>query len=255
MPERLPHDSSVTLAERTGALAVVATVAHAFAVTPTLRAITIEHQRARDLAGAPGQDLMVRLAIGPDRFARRRYSVRTVDDATVTTWVSVTHEGPGAQWARSAQPGDEVDLVGPRGKIFPDPNAEWHLFIGDATAFAATYRMVEGLASGQRAECRFVVDHPGEFVAAPAPEGVAVNGGFALRQGRGPEDPEPYLRALSTVALPPGTLHAYVFGEFAAGRAVEAALVDRGVPAESISVKAFWRSGVGNAEHGEPPRE
>ena len=37
-------------------------------------------------------------------------------------------------------------------------------------------------------------------------------------------------------------------------KSVRAALLDRGMPDEQISLKAYWRTGRGNAEHGEPDK-
>jgi hypothetical protein len=35
-------------------------------------------------------------------------------------------------------------------------------------------------------------------------------------------------------------------------RVIQSALLDRGLIEEQISHKAFWRSGLSNADHGEP---
>jgi hypothetical protein len=36
---------------------------------------------------------------------------------------------------------------------------------------------------------------------------------------------------------------------------VRTALLDRGLSNDQVSLKAFWRAGVHNAEHGEPPKD
>ena len=45
--------------------------------------------------------------------------------------------GVAGPWARTAQPGDELDLVGPGGAYTPDPDADWHLLAGDASVIPA----------------------------------------------------------------------------------------------------------------------
>jgi len=87
---------------------------------------------AATLAGTPGNDVMIRLEDAKGRHVRRRYSVRDLDVAAdeFTLWITIDHEGPGSVWVKKAQPGDLVDVIGPRGKIPLDPSADWHLFVG-----------------------------------------------------------------------------------------------------------------------------
>ena len=114
--------------------------------------------RRLNLAGAnladwdyrPGQDVMLVLGGTPDRPLSRRYSVRSLDRSSGVLELNIVSHGvhgPGAQWATSARPGDRVDGVGPRGKVFVDPDADWHLFLGDESAAPATLNMLEALAA------------------------------------------------------------------------------------------------------------
>jgi NADPH-dependent ferric siderophore reductase len=255
VPSKTVHESSTALAKRLSVEAVVASIATIERVTPTLLAVTLAHERATALAGFPGNDVMVRVPIRGETATRRRYSVRSVDGPSrkFTIWVSTTHDGPGATWARGLAPGDDVDLVGPRGKIPLDPAANWHLFVGDATAFAAFYRMADAALAPSHLEFRFVLTDPGEFIAYQAGRGVTASGGFVLAND-GVADVAPWLHALSTWKMAAGTGHAYVFGEQAAGRAVRSALLDAGLSDHQISLKPFWRAGVINADNGEPPK-
>jgi NADPH-dependent ferric siderophore reductase len=72
------------------------------------------------------------------------------------------------------------------------------------------------------------------------------------RKGRATSDPAGLLSGLSAFALPSGVGHAYLFGEFHVMRIIQSALFDRGLSEEQVSHKAFWRSGLSNADHGEP---
>jgi len=85
-------------------------------------------------------------------------------------------------------------------------------------------------------------------------EAIAVTGIFVDRMGRAKDDPAGLLSGLSAFALPPDRGHAYLFGEFHVMKAIRSALLDRGLDDESISVKAFWRVGRNNADHGEPEK-
>src|SRR6266513_1992526 len=115
---------------------------------PRMRRIRVAGRGLEDFTFQTGQDVMLVLG-GGERPLSRRYSIRTFDRLTKTLELNVVAHGvhgPGAEWAASARPGDRVNGVGPRGKIFLDPDADWHLFLGDETAAPGTLHMLEVLA-------------------------------------------------------------------------------------------------------------
>jgi NADPH-dependent ferric siderophore reductase len=211
---------------------------------------------ATGLAGSPGNDVMVRVANAAGKFLRRRYSVRALDadHDQLTLWITTGHDGPGSAWARSAQPGDPVDVIGPRGKIVLDPQADWHVFVGDATGLAAFYRMAQSIEVPGRAIFIVEVDHADDALTAAFDEGLGVTGIFVDRQDRAKNDPAGLLSGLAAFAFPPDEGHAYLFGEFHVMKDVRVALLDRGLDESKISLKAFWRTGRDNADHGEPDK-
>ncbi len=208
------------------------------------------------LAGVPGNDVMVRVANAAGKFVRRRYSVRALEPELdqLTLWITTGHDGPGSEWARSAQPGDSVDVIGPRGKIVLDPDADWHVFVGDATGLAAFYRMAQSIEVPGRAIFIVEIDHADDAITAAFDEGLGVTGIFVDRHDRERNDPAGLLSGLAAFAFPPDAGHAYLFGEFHVMKAVRAALLDRGLGEVEASLKAFWRTGRGNADHGEPDK-
>ena len=251
---RAPHASSIELAARVGASAQVGRVVASSTLSPSLREVVIEGPVA--LAGVAGNDVMVQVTSAEGRLVRRRYSVAAVDEhaGTFTLWVTTEHDGPGATWAVEARPGDEVDLIGPRGKIPLDETADWHLFIGDASALGAFYRMARSIEVPGRAIFIVEVDEPDDALTTTFDEGLGVTGIFVDRMGRARDDAAGLLGGLAAFALPPDEGHAYIFGEFHVMRVIQSALLDRGLEAGQISLKAFWRAGRGNAEHGEPDK-
>ena len=208
------------------------------------------------LAGVPGNDVMIRLSDARGRLVSRRYSVRDVDAEKdeLTLWVTVDHEGPGSTWVQSAQPGDEIDVIGPRGKIPLDPLADWHLFMGDISALAAAYRMASSIDVPGRAIFIIEIDAPDDALATTFDEGLGVTGIFVERRGRDLNDAAGLLSGLAAFELPPDLGHVYLFGEFHVVRTLVTAVTDRGVAPEQISHKPYWRSGLSNAEHGEPDK-
>jgi NADPH-dependent ferric siderophore reductase len=189
-----------------------------------------------------------------DRHVRRRYSVRGVDESsdTLTLWMTTDHEGPGSRWVQTTSPGDLIEVIGPRGKILLNGDADWHLFVGDVSALAAFYRMAEHIELPGRALFIVEIDASDDAQGATFDSGLDVSAIFVDRRGRLASDPTGLLNGLAALEMPPGRGHAYIFGEFHATRVVCDALVDRGLEPTQLSHKAFWRSGRSNADHGEP---
>jgi NADPH-dependent ferric siderophore reductase len=198
---------------------------------------------------------MLMVAVDGDRPVRRRYTIRDIDRARrLLTLAIVRHErGPGEQWVASARPGDQIEGIGPRGKIFPAADAAWHLFAGDFSALPAFFTMAGSLPPGARATVILEVPGPGDEqeLAAAADVDVA----WLYRDGRPPGDPSALAGAVTEVTLPPGTGHAYLAGEAGQVRALREALAARGLAGEQVSPKAYWGLGRANAAHGEPARD
>ena len=112
-----------------------------------MRRIRLGGVGLEDFAYEPGQDVMLVLS-GGERPLSRRYTIRSYDpaDRTLELYI-VAHgiHGPGAEWAASTEPGDRINGVGPRGKIYLDPTADWHLFLGDETAAPGYLHMLEAV--------------------------------------------------------------------------------------------------------------
>jgi NADPH-dependent ferric siderophore reductase len=250
-----PDATSLQLAERLGAQAHVCAIVSTTRLSTSIISVVLGGS-AEALGGVPGNDVMIRLADANGRLVSRRYSVRSVDQATdtLTLWVTIEHEGPGSTWAREAQPREEIVVIGPRGKIPLDPDADWHLFVGDASALAASYRMAESIEVPGRVIFIIEIDAPDDAIAANFDEGLGVTGIFVDRKGRALNDPAGLFSGLAAFELPAGIGHAYLFGEFHVMRAMQAALADRGFGPEQISHKPYWRAGTSNQDHGEPDK-
>jgi NADPH-dependent ferric siderophore reductase len=159
--------------------------------------------------------------------------------------------GPGAEWAASAQPGDRVNGVGPRGKIFLDPDAAWHLFVGDETAGPASLRMLEALDSGVQGMAILEVTSAEDELSTSSTQGVK----WLHRGETQAIDSEMLVDALNSAELPAGRGHVYIAGEVQIVAAVQRAALARGLAPEQLSPKAYWGRGKSNANNGEPEKE
>ena len=209
-----------------------------------------------DMHFLPGQDLMLAVPSAGSETFRRRYTIRRVTpvEPTIDLDIVLHGDGPGARWASTAQPGDHIEAIGPRGKITVEGEADWHLFIGDDSAIPASLAMAESLGISQRGTVILEVDGPED-----RHEDIECAGDVSVewlyRAGADPASADHLLEHVRGVDLPPGKGHAYLAGELKVVAALRTLLLQRGLEAEQVSSKPYWRAGVANAAHGEPERE
>ena len=102
------------------------------------RLITLEGPALEGVAWLPGQK--VQIAMG-SAFVTRTYTPIDWDASTGRTRIlGYTHgDGPGSTWVRTAAPGDECDIFGPRASLdissLPGPI----IIVGDETAIGLAY--------------------------------------------------------------------------------------------------------------------
>ncbi|MHB1774666.1 MAG: siderophore-interacting protein [Acidimicrobiales bacterium] len=226
------------------------------ALTPSMLRLRLRASGLGALDYRAGQDLMVAVPAASGGHFRRRYTIRHLDRVADAADVDVVLHGdrraPGTAWALGARRGDRVEALGPRGRIFVDEHAAWHLFAGDDTALPVTSAMIESLPAGATALVVLEVDGPEDEVAPAVPEGADHRWRWLHRGGRPAGGAASLVEAVARMPLPPGRGHAYVAGEQSVVAAVRAALLERGLEAAQVSAKAYWRRGVANAAHGEP---
>ena len=250
---------TAALAERMGvaglALRVVAVVDEA----PGLRRVTVEDPRLAGVVWHPGQDLTISIPNPGGPRVTRRYSVRRLDrdQATADLLALVHGDGPGARWVASVRPGDQLEAIGPRGKVWVREDAAWHLFVGDDTFLAASLAMLESLPADTEATALLGV---GPDVGEQPHQALARLRGplWVIRNpvGAGEAGVE-LIDALGRLDLPTGGAggHAYLGGEAGTVGALRAWLVGHDWPADAISAKAYWRADKPNQDHGEPDKD
>ena len=220
---------------------------------PRMRRLRLAGEALGDFTYRAGQDVLLVLGGSIEQPLCRRYSIRSLDRrARLLELDIVVHgvHGPGAAWAATVQPGDRVDGVGPRGKIFLNPDANWHLFLGDESAAPASLNMLEALPP----------QVPGvAYLEVPSAldELEADSGGEHqvrwLYRGDSPATASTLLEeSLEGARLPAGRGHVYIFGEVQRVAAMRRAALARGLAPEQVSAKAYWGRARPNADRGEP---
>jgi NADPH-dependent ferric siderophore reductase len=198
-----------------------------------------------ELAGFPAgafTDHYVKLRITPPGELEprtRTYTVRDWDAARGRLTIDFVHHGSAGvagPWAASARPGDELLLLGPGGAYTPDPEADWHLMVGDASvlpAIAASLRRVE---AGVPVHVLIEVDGPEEEQPLGTPGDLRLT--WLHRNG----DEDALAGAVRALDFPAGAVHAFVHGEASAVRAIRRhLLVERGLPREALSISGYWK--------------
>ena len=128
---------------------------------------------------------------------------------------------------------------GPSGGYRPDPDAAWHLMVGDESALPAIAASLEVLPAGARAVVRLVCDgrdHELELATS-----ADVDLAWLHRTGADPDD-SLLLESLRGLDFPDGRVHAFVHGEADEIRAIRRHLLaERGLGRADMSCSPYWR--------------
>ncbi len=174
---------------------------------------------------------------------RRRYTVRSWDPAAGRITLDfVVHgdSGVAGPWAASVAPGDVLVFEGPGCGYRPDPEADWHLMVGDESALPAIAASLEVVPPGARVITRLVCDGPAHELPLPSPGVVDVQ--WLHRSGDAGHDVSLLADAVAALDFPTGRVHAFVHGEAEEVRAVRRHLLShRGLSRRDMSCSPYWR--------------
>ncbi|MFI8188952.1 siderophore-interacting protein [Streptomyces sp. NPDC085946] len=176
----------------------------------------------------------------------RTYTVRQWDaEHRELTLDFVIHgdEGLAGPWAMRVRPGETVWFMGPGGAYAPDPDADWHLLVGDESALPAIARSLEALPRGARVHAFVEIAGPEEEQKIDSDAEVGW-----LHRGDRPHG-QALIEAVRALDFPEGRVHAFVHGEAHFVKELRRLLrVDRQVPREDLSISGYWR--LGHTEDG-----
>jgi len=216
-------------------------------VTPTLKRIRIHCATLDTWAYTPGQHVRVEIndplslyGILRPGDTLRTYTIWdfSVADRTFELRAHLYNgNGIGLNWVRNVKPGDPVKFWGPMGDFHPNPEALYHVFIGEETASVAFGPMIRAL--GPTASIYGVLESetPDEEVPIPGPHRLV----RVYRNGASAVASHTLLTAVCKLDLPGNAGMAYIAGEARTCQLIRNHLVrDRNWPRKSIKVKPFW---------------
>lgn len=227
------------------------TVRDKTSITPNMIRIVVEGEDLADFVSLGADDhVKLFLPAGDDGEQRRDYTPRAYDREarTLTLDFAVHDAGPATRWAIDADPGDAIEIGGPRGSAVISPTFDWWLLVGDETALPAIGRRIEELPEGAHVVSVVAVTGPEEeqhFETAARLVPI-----WAHRPAQDADDPAALLTVLRNIALPEGDGFVWVAGETTVARAVRDHLVtERGHPREWSKAAGYWRKGEADS-HG-----
>ena len=237
-----------------------ATVVSAARLTPGMVRVTVGGDDLDRFAAGEFTDHYVKLQLPPpgadyaapfdpehvkagrprDQWPRvRTYSVSAWDaERRLLTIDFVVHgdAGVAGPWAAAAGPGDVLQLTGPGGAYAPDPQAAWHLMVGDLSVLPAIGASLARVADGVPVHVLVELDHEADRQPLTSP------GDLHVTWLRADGTERVLLDAVRALAFPDGPVHAFVHGEASTVRAVRRhLLVERGLPREALSVSGYWK--------------
>ncbi len=237
-------------------------------VSPHLRRITVSGEELADFVSAsfddhmklffptPGQrELVLPTATeqgvvfpeGVERPPARDYTPRRHDPVAreLDIEFALHGDGPAADWALRAAPGDVLGVGGPRGSFIIPAGFDWHVLIGDDTALPAIARRLEELPAGAKAIVIAEVADASAQIALPSAAEVTLT--WVHRAGAPAGSVEALASAARALTLPSGEGYVWVAAESAVARAVRAVMVEQhGVAKGRIRAAAYWKRGTAN---------
>ena len=218
-------------------------------VSPQFRRVTFGGEALSDFVSASFDDhVKAFFPAGADTVVGRDYTPRRFDNAACELDIefALHGDGPAANWAQQAAPGQRLTVGGPRGSFVVPTDFDWHLLVGDDTALPAVARRLEELPAGSHAMVLMQVDEADRRVLASRAE---------VKLQWLP-DSASLLAAVRSLQLPPGFGYAWCAGEASVAAELRRIIVgEKGHDPKAIRAAAYWKRGASaHHENLEDPR-
>jgi NADPH-dependent ferric siderophore reductase len=172
----------------------------------------------------------------------RTYTVRRWDPVAGELDIDFVNHGvgPATTWANRAQPGDRIQIAGPKASAPHPVGADWTLVAGDETALPAIGRWLEDWPDGARGQVFIEVAEAEHRQDLPAPDGVEIT--WLSRDGAEPGTTTLLHDAVTSAPWWDGVVFAWVAGEALSLTPIRRWLrQEKGLPREQVEVTGYWR--------------
>ncbi|MFJ2618310.1 siderophore-interacting protein [Glutamicibacter sp. NPDC087344] len=180
----------------------------------------------------------------------RDYTIRDANPAE--GWMDldfVLHEhGVAGRWAGTAQPGEQLALLGPRGSFRVKDVFDWYVLAADETALPALARWVSGLRPEVKVFAFIEVNGAADEIPVDSPAQLELNW---LHRGTAPAGSTNLLeQAVKNQQLPDGEGFIWVAGESMSIKPLRRYLKnDLGLDRDNWDVDGYWRRGQADHDH------
>lgn len=218
-------------------------------LTPTYRRLVVTGEEFHDFQTKSAADhIKVQIEVDGEKV-RRDYTPRSFENGELTLEFALHADGPITNWARDAEVGTELTVLGPRGSMVPRPVFDAYVFMGDETLLPGVGRAMELLPENAPFISIVEIDSEADKIELPAKSNHKVI--WAERKGRVPG--EALLEALAAIEWPAGEVYAFAGGEASAMRDVRRhVLNERGLERENLRMSGHWKRGEENFDHHTP---
>lgn len=217
-------------------------------LSPHVRRVVFGGDALADFVSASYDDHVKMFFPAGTETVARDYTPRHVDTAAreLTVEFALHGDGPAANWARDAAPGQQVTIGGPRGSFVVPLDFDWYLLVGDDTALPAIARRLEELPAGCRAIVRLQVSGANRRPLTTA----------ATLDLQWSDDTTALLADVRALALPTGHGYAWCAAEAAVAALARRILVDeKGHDRRAIRAASYWKRGaIAHHENLEDPQ-
>ncbi|BAI73313.1 iron utilization protein [Azospirillum sp. B510] len=236
----------------------VAEVLRTAPVTPHMRRVTFASTALMDFpARHPAQwvKLFVPTPQG-DKPSGRAYTIRQFREELCEMDIDfVLHgDGPCSSWARTAVPGDVVQIAGPRSGFRLDPEISHLLIGGDETALPAIGAILESLPAGLSATVFVEIpeDADAQTIRSKADVGITWLPRRLPRAGRDTGAAADLAGAMTGADLPEGNCGVWFAAEASIVRTVRRHFQqDRAMPRHRLTMSGYWKRGETDFRDGE----
>lgn len=151
--------------------------------------------------------------------------------------------GPATRWAYAVQPGEDIQIAGPKACALQPEGADWLLIAGDETALPAIGRWLEEMPADTRGQVFIEVDRDDHIQTIDHPAGVEIT--WLPRNGAEAGTTTALFDAITGCDWWDGTVFAWVAGETLTLVPIRRWLRrEKGLAKEQVDVAGYWRREV-----------
>ncbi|MFT3943951.1 MAG: siderophore-interacting protein [Ancrocorticia sp.] len=204
--------------------------------------ILLKHPDAEEVVGPTQADGVLNWPRDDDHMVVRTYTIRRWDPVVGEVDIDFVKHGvgPATTWAYQAQPGDKLQIAGPKMSAPHPEGADWVLIVGDETALPAIDRWLNEWPAGARAQVFIEVAEESHRQDLNVPDGVEVT--WLSRDGAEPGTTTLLFDAIKAAPWWDGKVFAWVAGETLTLIPIRRWLRrEKELPKQQVEVTGYWR--------------